>query len=105
LLDLADLQVKELEIETGASSTRLILPAGAGHTRASVACGAGAVDVRVPSGVAARVRVQTTLAEVKVDRRRFPMATSGAYESPEYETAANKVDLVVDANLGSAQVH
>jgi hypothetical protein len=105
LLDLADLQVKELEIETGASSTRLTLPARAGHTRASVACGAGAVDVRVPSGVAARVRVQSTLAEVKVDRRRFPMSSGGAYESPDYETAANKVDLVVDANLGSADVH
>jgi hypothetical protein len=105
LLDLADLQVKELEIETGASSTRLTLPGRAGHTRASVACGVGAVDVRVPSGVAARVRVQSTLAEVKVDRRRFPLSSSGAYESPDYETAANKVDLVVDANLGSADVH
>jgi hypothetical protein len=105
LLDLADLQVRELEIETGASSTRLTLPARAGHTRASVACGAGAVDVRVPSGVAARVRVQSTLAEVKVDRRRFPRVDSGDYESPDYETAANKVDLVVDANLGSAEVH
>ncbi len=105
LLDLADLQVKELEIETGASSTKLTLPARAGHTRASVGCGAGAVEVRVPSGVAARVRVQSTLAEVKVDRRRFPMSSRGVYESPDYETAANKVDLVVDANLGSADVH
>jgi hypothetical protein len=105
LLDLSDLQVKELQIETGASSTKLTLPARAGHTRASVACGAGGVEVRVPSGVAARVRVQSTMAEVKVDRRRFPRVNGGTYESPDYETAANKVDLAVDANLGSAEVH
>jgi hypothetical protein len=105
LLNLADLQVRELEIETGASATKLTLPAGVGHTRVSVACGAGGVDVRVPSGVAARVQVQSTMAEVKVDRRRFPQVNSGAYESPDYETAANKVDLAVDANLGSATVH
>jgi hypothetical protein len=105
LLDLADLHVKELAVETGASSTKLTLPARVGHTRASVACGAGGVDVQVPSGVAARVQVQSTMAEVKVDRRRFPRVSSGAYESPEYETAENRVDLVVEATIGSVEVH
>jgi hypothetical protein len=105
LLDLADLQMEELAIETGASSTKLTLPARAGHTRASVACGAGGVDIRVPSGVAARVQARSTMAEVKVDRRRFPRVESGAYESPDYDTAENRVDLVVEATIGSAEVH
>jgi hypothetical protein len=103
-LDLSGLQVKELEIETGASSTKLTLPASAGHTRAEISCGAGAVEVRVPAGVAARLRVHSTMAEVKVDRRRFPRVSSGLYESPDYETAQNRIELDVSASLGGFEL-
>jgi hypothetical protein len=56
LLDLTDLNVHELQVETGASSTKLSLPARAGHTKAHVAYAAGAAEIRVPSDVAARIR-------------------------------------------------
>jgi hypothetical protein len=103
-LDLSALQVKELGIETGASATKLTLPARAGQTRAEVSCGAGGVELRVPSGVAARIEVRRGLAELRVDRSRFPRVGSGLYQSPDYETAANKVDLRVEAYLGSLEV-
>jgi len=103
-LNLSDLQVKELRIETGASATKLTLPSRAGQTRAEVTCGAGGVEVRVPSGVAARIEAHSGLAEVKIDRGRFPRVGSGLYESPDYETAANRVDLRVEAYLGSLDV-
>lgn len=104
LLDLTDLNVQELHVETGASSTKLSLPARAGHTKAHVAYAAGAAEIRVPSDVAARIRVDSALAEAKVDRVRFPRVDRRLYESPDYETANNKVDLDVDANLGSLDV-
>ena len=104
-LDLSDLKVQELQVETGASSTKLTLPAGAGQTRAQVSCGVGAVEIQIPSGVSARVRAHSALAEVKVDRARFPRVSAGVYESPDYETAANRIDLLVEASLGSADVH
>ncbi len=103
-LDLSGLQVKELLLETGASATKLTLPARAGETRAEVSCGAGGVEIRIPSDVAARIHVQSTMAEAKVDRTRFPRVRSGLYESPDYETAANKVDLRVEASLGSIDI-
>jgi hypothetical protein len=103
-LDLSALQVRELQIETGASATKLTLPSNAGQTRGAISCGAGGVEVRVPAGVAARIEAHSGLAEVKVDRSRFPRVGSGLYESPDYETAANKVDLRVEAYLGSLEV-
>jgi len=104
LLDLSELQMRELQLETGASSTKLTLPAAAGQTRAEVTCGAGAVEIRIPSGVSARVRAHSALGEVKVDRARFPRVSAGVYESPDYQTATNRIDLLVEASLGSADV-
>lgn len=103
-LDMSNLQIKELHIETGASATKLTLPSSAGQTNAEISCGAGGVEVRVPAGVAARIEAHSGLAEVKVDRGRFPRVGSGLYESPDYETAVNKVSLRAEVYLGSLEV-
>jgi hypothetical protein len=103
-LDLTSLQVKDLLLETGASATKLTLPAGAGETHADVSCGAGGVEIRIPSGVAARIHARSTMAETKIDRTRFPRVSSGLYESPDYETATNKVELRAETSLGSLDI-
>lgn len=103
-IDLTALKVQELHLETGASATKLTLPSSAGHTRADITCGAGTVEIRVPAGVGARIRARSSLGEVKVDRGRFPPIGAGEYESPDFETATNRVELLVEASLGSAEV-
>jgi hypothetical protein len=102
-LDLSDLLVTGLEMETGASSTTLMLPAHAGYTRVKIAAGAAAVDIRVPDGVAVRLRTQSGLASIKVDSSRFP-GTGNFYQSPQYDTAPNKIDMDVEAGVGSVNV-
>jgi hypothetical protein len=102
-LDLTDLRVTDLKLQTGASSTDLTVPANAGHTRAKIDAGAASIIVRVPPGVAARIRAGGGLASVSVDRNRFPRQ-GGVYESPDYETASNKVDLRIDTGVGSISV-
>jgi hypothetical protein len=103
-LDLGDLCVTDLKISTGASSTDLTLPANAGHTRARIDAGAASVTVHIPSGVAARIRAGGGLASVNVDRNRFPRQ-GGVYQSPDYETASNKVDLKIETGVGSINVY
>jgi hypothetical protein len=103
-VDLGDLTVTDLSIETGASATWLTLPANAGHSKAEISCGAGSVQVTVPPGVAARIRTASTLGGISVDRKRFPRVGRRLYESPDYETAANKVDLDIDVSIGSIAV-
>ena len=102
-LDLTDLRVGELEVQTGASSTDITLPAQAGYTRVSVKSGAAAVNLRLPDGVAGRIYIQSGLAGVSVDTARFPQG-SGVYETPGYATAANKAEIRVETGVGSIDI-
>lgn len=102
-IDLRDLQVKELSLNTGASSAEIELPARAGSTRATVRSGAASVNLRVPQGVAARIRAKGGLASIDVDTLRFPRL-GDEYVSSDYETAANRVDIDVETGVGAVEV-
>jgi hypothetical protein len=103
-LDLSDLQVTDLWLKTGASATYVTLPAAAGYTRAKVEAGVASVTVRIPPGVAARLHVKSGLSSTAVDRSRFPRVGGNTYQSPDYETAANQVEMELDVGLGSVSV-
>ena len=103
ILDLGDLQVRRLDLQTGASDTRVRLPKAAGLTEVKVSHGAAALTIEVPAGVAARVRSRMGLGSVRVDEARFPRSSDG-YESPDYATAANRVDIDAQGGVGSLRV-
>jgi len=102
-LDLTDLRVTDLRLKTGASATDLTLPASAGHTRVDIGAGAASVNIRVPSGVTARIRVKGGLAGINVDTSRFPRM-GDTYQSTDYDTAPNKVDVDIETGVGSIDV-
>jgi len=102
-LDLSELHITELRLSTGASSVNVTLPAHAGQTQVRVEAGAASVTLRVPPDVAARVRFEGALASVSVDQNRFPR-TGAVYQSPDYDTAQNRIDIEVQAGIGSLQV-
>ena len=102
-LDLSDLKVADLLLESGAADTRVRTPREAGVTRARIKAGAASVRLSVPEGVAARITATMAIGSFDVDTRRFPRSGSG-YESPDYATAANKLDLSVEGGVGSVTV-
>ena len=102
-LDLTDLRVTDLRVQTGASSTEVTLPANAGETKVNISSGAASVRLRVPEGVAARVKAGGGLADINVDQDRFPRV-GGVYQSEDYGTAENKVDIEIDTGVGSVSV-
>ncbi|RPI25341.1 MAG: hypothetical protein EHM70_20200 [Chloroflexota bacterium] len=102
-LELADLNVSDLRLQTGASSSTVTLPAHAGSTHVEVESGAAAVNLRIPEGVAARIRVRSGLAGISVDQHRFPRQGE-YYQSPDYDTASNKADIFVQTGVGSVDV-
>ena len=102
-VDLTDLRVTDLEVETGASNTKIILPSNAGHTHVDLSGGAASVRFEVPEGVAARIQVDSGLAAIDINRERFPRV-GGYYKSTDYETAVNKVDINADFGAGSLSI-
>ena len=102
-LSLTDLQVRELHLKTGASSTMIDLPSGAGFTRVTVESGAASVKLHVPQSVAATIQVKSALAGIRVNSSRF-RRTGGGYTSADYESAANKVEIYVETGVGSIEI-
>ena len=102
MLDLSDLSLTDLKLETGASETRVTLPA-IGRYRADFDLGAASLNVIVPDGLSARIHVSVGMAGVSVDETRFPR-NGNYYQSPDYDSAANAVDMTIDAGAASIKV-
>jgi Domain of unknown function (DUF5668) len=102
-LDLEQLKVSSLDCSVGASNAWIRMPA-AGMTTAHVAGGATALTIEVPTGVAAQIQYRGGLSTAAVDQTRFPQVGDGLFRSPDYETAANRVDLTIDSGLASVTI-
>jgi hypothetical protein len=100
-LDLSGLQLTELDIEAGVGETKVTFPSH-GRTRARIKSGVGETVVSIPETLPARVRVQSGIGSVKVDRR-FQRQASG-WASADYEDAAERLDLRIEAGVGSTTV-
>lgn len=79
------------------------LPRNAGSTDVKAETGAASLTMTVPVGVAARIRSRMALGSSDVDEARFPR-TSNGYESPDFGTATNRVDIDVQGGVGSVRI-
>jgi hypothetical protein len=102
-IDLSELQVTNLNIDTGASNTKVILPAKAGQTHVDLDGGAASILFEIPEGVAAKIQVDSGLAAIEINRARFPRVGE-FYQSADYETAANKVEITANVGAGSLRI-
>ncbi|MBV6395564.1 MAG: hypothetical protein HFACDABA_01142 [Anaerolineales bacterium] len=102
LVDLCDVGVTRLNVQTGVSATEITLPAR-GHVTAEAHVGAADLKLRVPPGVAGRIRSQSGLAEIDVDRARFPYL-NGVYESPDFGANPNRADITIEAGVGKVSI-
>ena len=102
-LDLTDLQVRRLELHTGASETRVRLPRAAGSTEVRTESGAASLTLEVPAGVAARIRSRMAIGTSQIDEARFPRV-GDLYQSADYATATNRVDIDAQGGVGSLRV-
>jgi hypothetical protein len=102
VLDLRRLRLRSLELHSGASETRVVLPEAAGATSVRAETGAASLILEVPDGVAARIRTRVVLGSVQVDEFRF--RPWPAAESLDYASAPNRVDIDVQSGVGSLRV-
>lgn len=104
VVDLRDTLTREIVLETGASRSEVTLPASAGMTDVKVISGVAAVILHVPQGVAASIQMESGLSGVHVDTSRF-IQSGEHYESPDYATAVNRVNIRVESGLGNIEIN
>jgi hypothetical protein len=105
MLDLSRLRVARLDLQTGAADTRVRLPEAAGFTTLLVKAGLAQLTIEVPSGVAADIEVAAALGGRAIDQARFQPLGNGRYRSPDYATAANRVEMHLELGIGDLSVH
>jgi hypothetical protein len=102
-LNLSELRVTYLNLQTGMGATKVTLPAKAGQSRAKIRSGMGEIKVYVPEGVAARIHATRGMGEVLVNDGRFPR-TGDAYQSPDYDTSEHKVEIDAKTGMGALKI-
>ncbi len=103
-LDLTNLNIKTLDMDIGAADLNISLPTNAGHTTVYIDAGAADIDISVPDGVAALIESDSSISSIDIDESRFPK-TGEAWQSPNYATAANTVEINIDAGASSVSIY
>ena len=75
-----------------------------GSNMLNATSGAGNVEVRIPSGLAARIYATSGWGKEIVDRR-FDNIDKHTYQSSDFEHAANKVEITVQSGAGNVIVN
>lgn len=102
--DLSELKVTSMKVDIGASTLKVKLPARAGYTLLDVDSGAATLDLSIPQGVALRLQLSQGASSIDIDLARFPMKSSNFYQSADYETAENKVEIKLDGGANTVKV-
>lgn len=102
-VDLKDVKATYVQLKTGASSTYLTMPA-LGASLLDVEAGMASIDIRVPDGVAGRIRVKEGATALSVDTNRFPRLDGGLYQSTDFDKADNRAEINLEAGFGSISV-
>jgi len=102
-MDLKDVLASRIELKTGASNSNVTMPAR-GASLLDVEAGAASVNIRVPEAIAARIRVKEGATAMNVDTNRFPKLDSGMYQSPNFDTSADRAEINIEGGLGSVSV-
>jgi len=125
-LDLAGMAITHLSADTGGGNMDVVLPdhaadlsvaarTGGGNVTVEIGngttgsntldanSGAGNVVVHVPNGMAARVHASSGLGKVIVDPL-FSMTDKETYQSPDYDNAVNRVEIIAHSGAGNVSV-
>jgi len=102
-LDLTDLNITSVTITMDVASGYLKLPAITGMANIDIDMNLSNLDVTVPQGVAAKIRVNPSLSYFSIDESRF-VKEGEYYVSPGYDAAENRITLNISCDLGKITI-
>ncbi|MCI0520010.1 MAG: cell wall-active antibiotics response protein [Chloroflexi bacterium] len=100
-LDFTGLQLDHLEVNLGVGEINVTLPAS-GDFAGKIEGGVGVIRVYVPEGSALRITHDSGLSIF--DRPDAYLKSEDAYQSPNYATAENQIDLELAVGVGAVVV-
>lgn len=103
ILDLHDLKVIVLDLDTGASTSEITLPSNAGFTRVKIDSGAATLRIHIPEGVAAQIHIESGMTSIHVNER-FSRVGTNSYLSPDFATATNRVEIRIETGMASVDI-
>ena len=103
-LNLDGMIITRISADTGGGNIDIVLPGNAANLSVHAKTGAGNAVVSIPSGFAARIHATTGLGKTIVDPQ-FNQIDKNTYQSPGFDTAANKVEITVHSGAGNVSVN
>jgi hypothetical protein len=95
----------DVTAKTGAGNVTVEIGSGtAGSSTINASSGLGSVVVLLPSNLAARIRVSGGLGKGILDSR-FEKIDDHTYQSLDYDSAADKIEITVKSGAGSVSVN
>jgi uncharacterized membrane protein len=104
-LELNELRVTELNVKTSVSSMNISLSGQAGQSVVTIEASTASLQIRVPPELEARILHTGKSSHAEIDLDRFlVIEDQREYRSANYDTAENRVDIHVNASLGSIEI-
>lgn len=111
-VDLSDVRVRDARVNTGASTTRLVLPKPTGDIPVRISAGASTIVITVPGGVEARVSTSGGLLSLRSDNSRLGegggtggcVACGSSVQTSGYAAAKDRVTVSINAGASSIVV-
>jgi hypothetical protein len=102
-LDMSELKVRDMDVDVGAGNLRLICGNGYESSRINIDAGASKINLEVPEAAGVRIKVNGIFSRENLQRLEWE-ERSGYYFSPNYESAAEKIDIDIDMGAGALDV-
>lgn len=102
-LDLADIVLRKLDLETGAADVDLILGTKSSEVKCDVSCGAASIDMVIPAGAGLRVVKESALSAFSTGD--INLVESGKFlESPDFDTRSVRIFLTIESGVSSLRI-
>lgn len=101
--DLSNYKVGEIDLDGGASAINLKLGDRSDYTKLDIDAGAASIDIKIPESAGAELKIETALSSKNFPG--FKKIEKGLYRTENYESAAKKIEIKIDAAVSSLNIN
>ncbi len=100
--DLSEIKISDLDIEGGAASIDVKLGDNYYYTKVDIESGASSIKIKIPEESGCDLRISSVLSGKNING--FEKIDHGHYQTSNYESAKNKIDIEVETAVSSYSI-